>query len=280
MTTLREWRQQAAGRLISAGVASPESDARTLLEEVTGFSGASLLLRQDQPLSSDDLARLDEVLARRVAREPLQYLVGHVEWGGVRLRCDRRALIPRPETEWLLHLALGDPALTHPAVRVADVGTGTGALALGYLRACPAAQVTALDLSAEALALAAENAALNGLSVEFQQGDLLAPVSGRTFDLILSNPPYLPDADAGYLDPEVDHDPALALYGGPDGLGLARRLAKQAATQLSPGGVLWLELDPRNAAPLAAELATRGWQAEVHVDLTGRERFVRAVQAN
>ncbi|ADY25478.1 protein-(glutamine-N5) methyltransferase, release factor-specific [Deinococcus proteolyticus MRP] len=275
---MREWQSRAAVRLEAAGVPSAHSDAEALLEAGTGLGRTARLLRAQEALHPETRQRLDALLARRLAREPLQYLLGEVEWGGVRLRCDPRALIPRPETEWLLHLALHDPA-TARAVQVADIGTGTGALALGWKAARPQTRVTATDLSADALALARENAALNGLDVSFYQGDLLAPLTGQTFGLILSNPPYLPDQDRGTLAPEVDHDPALALYGGPDGLTLARRLAAQAPARLAAGGVLWLELDGRNAPAFAAELAGQGWQAAVHADLTGRQRFVRAVRA-
>lgn len=276
--TLREWQQRAVQQLAAAGVESAEYDAAALLQQVTGLSRSGRLLRQHDSLSAEHLPLLNELLTRRLAREPLQYLLGEVEWGGVRLKCDRRALIPRPETEWLLHLALNDSAAT-TAVRVTDVGTGTGALALGWKAARPKSQVSAVDISGEALALAAENAALNGLEVTLIQGDLLEPLTRQAVDLILSNPPYLPSSDAGTLDPEVErHDPPLALYGGPDGLELARRLAAQARSALTLGGVMWLELDPRNAEAFAAELRESGWQAEVHPDLTERLRFVRAVR--
>lgn len=197
-----------------------------------------------------------------------------VDWGNVQLRVDGRALIPRPETEWLLHLALADLKGVR-APRVVDVGTGTGALALGFKMARPDAAVLGVDLSADALALARENAALNGLDVAFIENDLLTACSSP-FDLILANLPYLPDADRAHADPEVQHDPDLALYSGPDGLTLARRLIPQARVALAAGGVLWLELDPRNAPAFAAELCAQGWVATLHADLTGRERFVRA----
>lgn len=279
--TLREWLQFAAQQLSAAGIASPEYDATALLEEVTGLSQSARLLRPHESLSAEQLTRLSELLTRRLQREPLQYLLGEMEWGGVRLKCDRRALIPRPETEWLLHLALNDPA-TAGAAQVLDIGTGTGALALGWKQARPASKVTAVDISAEALALATENAALNGLDITLLRGDLLGPLLGQSsaYDLILSNPPYLPDSDAGTLAPEVEwHDPASALYGGPDGLALARRLAAQAAQCLTPTGVLWLELDPRNASAFAAELSGLGWATATHADLVGRVRFVRAQRA-
>lgn len=279
---LRDLLRQGAARLGSAGVPSPEVDARELLLSALHLTPTALLTRADEPVGEDGQARYAALLDRRAAREPLQHILGEVEWGGVRLRCDPRALVPRPETEWLLHLLLPDlrqlerRALAAP--RVLDVGTGTGALALGVKAACPGAAVTATDLSPDALALARENAALNGLEVTWMQADLLAGVTGP-FDLIVSNPPYLPDGDRTHADPEVQRDPDLALYSGPDGLTLARRLAAQAPPVLAGGGTLWLELDPRNAVTLAAELRAGGWDARLHADLTGRERFVQARRA-
>jgi release factor glutamine methyltransferase len=272
--TLRAWLREAARLLREAGVPSPEADARALVLHALKLDGAALLTRGDEPVPEADAARLSELLSRRAARIPLQHLLGEVEWGGVRLRTDGRALIPRPETEWLLHLARRDLQATD-AARVLDVGTGTGALALGLKAASPTASVTATDLSAEALALARENAELNGLDVTFVHGSLIADLPGP-FDLIVSNPPYLPGTDREQADPEVRFDPALALYAGPDGLAVARPLAAEAGAALAAGGTLWLELDPRNAAVFAAELRGQGWRAEVLADLTGRERFVRA----
>ena len=272
--TLQDLLASAVRRLQSAGVPSPEPDARALLEHALGLGRTAFLLRGGEEVAPEAEARVRALLDQRAARLPLQHLLGEVEWGGVRLRTDARALIPRPETEWLLHLASQElRSLARP--RVLDVGTGTGALALGLKAAFPHAGVTASDLSADALSLARENAALNGLDVTFVQADLLAGLSGP-FDLIVSNPPYLPEADRQEADPEVRHDPALALYGGADGLNLARPLAAEAAARLAPGGTLWLELDPRNAPALATELRGAGWAAEVFADLTGRERFVRA----
>lgn len=261
-------------QLRGAGVPSPEVDARALLEHVLGLGTAGLLLRGAEALTGEQTAALDALLARRSAREPLQHLLGEVEWGGVRLHVDGRALVPRPETEWLLHLALQGLACVG-APRVLDVGTGTGALALGVKAARRDARVTATDLSESALALARENAALNGLEVAFVQADLLSGVAGP-FDLIVSNPPYLPEGDRQHCQPEVGHDPDLALYAGADGLTLARPLAAQAAGHLAPGAPLWLELDGRNAHVLATELQGQGWRAAVHSDLAGCPRFVEA----
>jgi len=265
---------QLVRRLRAANLDSPLPEARALLTHVLRLDWAGLVLAAERPVSAAQAEELEALTIRRLAREPLQHLLGTVEWGGVTLHVSPAALIPRPETEGLLALALN--ALEGQAApAVLDVGTGTGALALGLKAARPEAQVTASDLSPEALALARRNASANGLEVRFVLADLLEGVTG-SFDLIVSNPPYLPDADRLNAQPEVRHDPDLALYGGPDGLRLARRLAVQAAGRLKPGGTLLLELDPRNVGLLAAEMRSAGWTVQTHADLSGRERFLWA----
>lgn len=274
MATVKTWEIRATSRFAEAGLPSPKTDARELLKFVLKCDDTALFLSSDREVSEAQAAQLSALIEARAARIPLQHLLGEVEWGGVRLKSDGRALIPRPETEWLLHLAL-ETLHGIPGPRVLDVGTGTGALALGIKAARLDAAVTASDISADALALAQENAALNRLEVQFHQADLLQGVSGP-FDLIVSNPPYLPDADQHTADPEVRHDPDLALYAGADGLSVARPLLAQAQKALAANGVLLLELDPRNAPTLAAEARSVGAVAEVLPDLAGRERFVQA----
>ena len=238
------------------------------------LSRTELLTRAGQALSVDEWQVLDALIRRREAREPLQHLLGEIEWAGLRLRVSPAALIPRPETESLLLLA--QTALREVVnPRVLDVGTGSGALALGLKQLRPDAGVTASDISAAALKLAHQNAERNHLDVHFVQADLLSGLAGP-FDLLLSNPPYLPESDALNLQPEVAFDPALALYSGPDGLTLARRLMADAPQVLAPGARVLLELDPRNVGVLADELGAAGWNAEVHRDLSGRERFLSA----
>ncbi len=261
-------------RLREVGLDSPLPEARALLTHVLRLDWAGLVLAAERTVAPAQAQELEALTLRRLAREPLQHLLGTVEWGGVTLHVSPAALIPRPETEGLLALAL-KCLEDHTAPAVLDVGTGTGALALGIGAARPDAQVTASDLSPEALVLARRNAGANGLEVAFLQADLLEGVAGR-FDLIVSNPPYLPDADRLEAQPEVRHDPDLALYGGPDGLRLARRLTAQAGKRLKPGGTLLLELDPRNVGLLAAEMRLAGWTVQTHADLSGRERFLWA----
>lgn len=268
---------QLVQRLRAAGLESPLPEARALLTHVLHLDWAGLVLAAERPVTPAQVQELERLTLRRLSREPLQHLLGTVEWGGVTLHVSPAALIPRPETEGLLALAL--ECITETvAPAVLDVGTGTGALALGLKAARPDARVTASDLSPEALALAGRNAQANGLEVAFVLADLLENATG-SFDLIVSNPPYLPDGDRLNAQPEVRHDPDLALYGGPDGLKLARRLAAQATGRLEPGGILLLELDPRNVEVLAAEMMTAGWAVQTHADLSGRERFLWASRA-
>lgn len=272
MATLRDTLNWTVDTLKDAGIPSPEVDARELVLFALGLNRTALLTRAHEEISASGATRLRELVERRAARVPLQHLLGEVEWGGVRLRTDARALVPRPETEGLLELSLRAlQEMTLP--RVVDIGTGTGAIALGIQQATSEAEVWATDISADALALARENAELNDLRVNFVQGNLFAGLSGR-FDLIVSNPPYLPESDRFSAQPEVQHDPTLALYSGPDGLDLPRELVRAASQFLSPAGVLLLELDPRNVDLLAREM--QGWQVEVRPDLTGRRRFLRA----
>lgn len=274
MPTRRERLRSASEQLTLAGVPSPEVDARALLLRALDLTPTALITGGETPVTPREEAALRTLLARRAVREPLQYLLGTVEWGGVILRVDHRALVPRPETEWLLHLTL--LALQERSgPRVLDVGTGTGALAVGLKTARPDAWVTATDLSPEALSLARENAAVNGVEITLHHADLLTGVPGP-FDVVVSNPPYLPDADRRDAQPEVRHDPELALYAGPDGLDVARRLAAQAEGALSAGGRLLLELDPRNARSFAGELEALSWLTTLHADLAGRVRFIEA----
>ncbi|GGJ74708.1 release factor glutamine methyltransferase [Deinococcus aquiradiocola] len=264
-------------RLQEAGLASPLPEARALLMHVLHLDWTGLVLASGRAVTPDERDALEDLLRRRVRGVPLQHLLGEVEWGGVTLRVTGAALVPRPETEVLLDLTLA-VLEGRPGAALLDVGTGTGALALAVAAARPDVRVTASDVSVDALRLARVNAERLGLDVSFLHSDLLAGVAGR-FAVIVSNPPYLPDADRASATPEVRHDPDLALYGGPDGLTLVRVLMRQAPACLERGGCVLLELDPRNVHVLAAELAGSGWRTEVRADLTGRDRFLLATLA-
>ncbi len=277
MSTVRELLGRSREYLERNGVPSPKLDAEYLLAHVLAVPRLELYLDHDRPLEPAEVDELRELVRRRGQREPLAYVLGSWSFYGLELQCDARALVPRPETEVLVERAL---ALLAGAAEpsVVDVGTGTSAIALALAARLPEASVTAIDLSPGALALAAENAALNGLAdrVELLEGDLLAPVAGRRFDLVASNPPYVAEGEA--VDPEVaGFEPALAVYAEHGGRAIHERLAEAALSALRPGGHLVVEVAEGQAPWLAEHLAGLGYTAiAVTRDLRGIERVVEA----
>lgn len=219
-------------------------DAEILLLHATGLSRATLLAHDDDSLAPDLTAAFDALITRRSTGEPIQHIIGEAEFYGLPFRVTRDVLIPRPETEHLVERAIGILRTTN-SPRILDIGTGSGAIAVALAHTLPAASVTTIDLSPAALAVARENAARNNIAerVRFLEGDLLAPVAGEHFDLIVSNPPYVPEADRESLAVEVrEYEPALALFAGADGLDIYRRLIPAAFSALAPGGALLLEI--------------------------------------
>ena len=222
--------------------------------------------------------RLRDSLRRRVSREPLQHILGTAPFYGLELAVDATVLVPRPETERLVELVL-DALRGVERPHVLDVGTGCGAIALALRAERSDAEVVASDIAPEAVALARRNAGRLALPVRVLRSDLLAEADVATVaagcDVLVANLPYLPLSDADALQPEAGHDPALALYAGKDGLGVARRLIRQAARLLPSGALLALELDPRNVRKALVEVAA--WRdARVERDLPGRERYLLA----
>ena len=276
--TLRE----AAARLSEAGVDSPRLDAELLLAHALGRDRAYLLAHPEQPLSPKQSTRFDALVARRAAREPLAYITGRRWFFGLEFEVTRDALIPRPETETLVEMALDWLARRddREQPRVADVGTGSGAIAVS-LAMHAAVEIVALDASFAALRLARANARRHRVAarIHFVQGDLLAPLAA-TFDLIVANLPYIPTADLAHLMPEVrDYEPRSALDGGPDGLRVIERLLAQAPARLKKGGALLLEIghgQGENASALARRYFPRA-RVEVHRDLAGRERVLAII---
>jgi release factor glutamine methyltransferase len=277
VSTVRELLGPARDYLDGKGVPSARLDAEYLIAHVLGIERLELYLDHDRPLEPAEVARLRELVRRRGRREPLAYVLGSWGFYGLELRCDARALVPRPETEVLVERSLALLAGSD-APRVVDVGTGTGAIALALAARLPAASVTAVDISPDALALAAENAALNDLEdrVELLEGDLLAPVAGRRFDLVASNPPYV--APGQEVDAEVaGYEPALAVYAEDGGRAILDRLAADARASLAPGGHLIAEVADGLAPWLVARVTELGYEdAEVTRDLRGVERVVAA----
>ena len=267
----------ATSALREGGLEQPEREASALLEELLGLSRSELLLSRTRTLTADETARFSAWLERRAAREPLQHVVGVAHFYGLTLTVGSDVLVPRPETERLVELGL-EAVRSVLEPNILDVGTGSGAVALVFNADRPDAAVWATDLLEQALQVAAGNAERLDLSVTFVLADLLANPTVQAFaeraDLLVANLPYLPEADAIRLSPEVQHDPASALFSGRDGLEHARRLLEQAATLLKPGAVCLLELDPRNVRQ--AETEVSGWTGvEVLPDLVGRERFLK-----
>ena len=272
------------GYLERKGDERPRLSAEWLLCFVTGLSRVELYINFDKPLTSEELARMHEAVARRGRGEPLQYVTGEMPFRHIIMRCEEGVLIPRPETEILVDACLECLAPVD-APRVLEIGTGTGCIALSLATECPGTRVIATDLSPRAVALATRNRDALDLAgvVDVVEGDLATPVPEQlmgTFDLLVSNPPYIPTAVLEHdVPPEVrDHEPHLALDGGADGLDVFRRLLELAPRALRPGGAMALELSEDNVH-LAARLCEErgGWRhVEVRDDLTRRPRVLLA----
>ena len=250
----------------------PAHEARALLAGVLKEAPAVFFARLREPLPEAAWEKALRLAERRARGEPLQLLLGFTEFFGLPLALAPGVLIPRPETEGLVERALRflEP---RPRPRVLDVGTGSGAIALAIKARRPDARVFASDVSRAALELARKNARQLGLEVAFLHAPLTAGLTG--LDLIVSNPPYLPEEDRETAPPELGFEPETALFAGEEGLDVARPLAKEALRALRPGGGLLLELDPRNVFLLAAELPGLGYRdVGVGFDLSGRARYL------
>jgi release factor glutamine methyltransferase len=271
--TVAQLLQRAAQRLQHAGVDDPRREARRIWQDLMEGRPVAPIDR-DAPVGSPDVAQMERAVERRSMGEPLAHVTGLVGFRRLTLRSDRRALIPRPETEGLVDLVLS----RQPGGRVIDVGTGSGCIALALADEGRYTSVTAIDRSAEALELARENSAMTGLRIALVRGDLLDAVSPDSADIVVSNPPYLTDREYATLDPSVrDWEPGAALASGSDGLDASRRLIDMARTVVRPGGWLALEVDAARAGEVAGIAATAGWiDSVVHMDLFGRARFVVA----
>ena len=268
------------------GVDSPRATAEWLAARLLRCARGELAARRESPLPEPLLAAMGRGARRIAAGEPLQYVIGQWDFRDLTLRTDRRALIPRPETEMLVDLALSSPRLRAlEAPRVVDYGTGSGCIALALARAWPGARIVGLDVSEDALALARENAEALGLAgrvafVNVATTPIDEIFEGGTLDAIVSNPPYIPAAAVDRLDRKVlDHEPRLALEGGPDGMAVLRQICEEASMLLAPEGELYLEVDAESgqAGPLSELLRELGIDpVRAHRDLAGRDRFLSA----
>jgi len=263
------------------GVENPRHDAEVIIGHALGLKRMALYVQFERFLTEPELERIRPLVKRRAQREPLSYVVGGTEFVSVKLKTDRRALIPRPETEELVEHVLAECRLEADDLRVLDLGTGTGCIALALAEALPGAAVTAVDASEEALALATENAALNKLETRIRllRSDWYAALGAEEpFDVIVSNPPYLTEQETAEAQPEVrEHEPFRALTATDSGLADLRRIIAGAPRFLKPGGLLALETGIAQHATLLALLQQSGFPEPRSLrDLSGRDRFLLA----
>lgn len=269
--TVREALKEATRRLEAAGVPDARLDAGWLLEEVSTIPRLEQFTRGDFLLGEGAQTRFFALVSRREAREPLQYILGRAPFMGHEFAVRPGVLIPRADTEALCERAI----IRLPrGGRALDLCCGTGCLGVSLALARPDAEVTLSDLSRDAVVLARENALLLGADVRAAQGDLFEPLQGRVFDLILSNPPYIPSPGLPGLQPEVKREPSLALDGGADGLAFYRRILSEAKGHLSPGGWLLLELGDGGAEAVSALVPAEFERPAVYLDLAGRPRVL------
>ncbi|HMG54727.1 MAG TPA: peptide chain release factor N(5)-glutamine methyltransferase [Kofleriaceae bacterium] len=270
-----DWTTQ---RFTEAGIASARLEAQILLAHVLGCSRVQLYTGFDKPLGDAELAAYRGLIKRRLAGEPVSYLVGETEFWGLPFHVEPSVLVPRPDTETVIEVARAARPDRAAACRILDLCTGSGVIAISLAREFPAAQVVATELSPEAAALARRNAARNAVAdrVEVRDGDLFAPVAGERFDLIAANPPYIASPVIATLAAEVRREPRLALDGGADGLVFYDRICGAARDHLVAGGAIVLEHGFDQADAVRARLAAAGFTdiALVH-DLGKNPRVTR-----
>jgi release factor glutamine methyltransferase len=254
-------------------------DAETLLLHILHKNKAWLITHPDKELTEAETHSYSDFVTRRQRGEPLQYIIGETEFYRMPFLVTPDVLIPRPETEHLVEKA-GGLACAFRKPRFVDVGTGSGAIAIALAHDWPHADVTAIDASEAALEVACSNAERTGFAdrIRFLQGDLLSPVANEQFDIIVSNPPYVPTTDRDSLSVEVrDHEPSLALFAGADGLDIYRRLIPQAFAHLVPGGFIALEIGYNQSNSMRDLLSASGFQTiEFVSDLQGIPRVAAA----
>ena len=273
--------QKAAQLLGERGIENARLEAELLLADVLGIKRLDLYLQFDRPLTEAQLEQFRQHIRRRLKREPLQYITGRAHFRMLELVADRRALIPRPETEVLVSVVLDYIRGQNRPLTAIDIGTGTGAIALSIAKEAPEVTVRATDISAEAVTLAQQNAAANGIDITVVTGSIFENVpETERFDIVVSNPPYIAENERAGLQPEVrDWEPASALFAGEDGLDVVRAILAAAPKRLVRGGLLALEIGSTQAGRVT-EMMQEGPFEHVRVvrDLSERERIVTAVR--
>lgn len=263
---------ESARQLRSSGVAVPEMTARVLLSDVLGRDQAWLEAHSEEALGPGRLERFRSALRARADGVPLQYIRGVQEFFGLEFAVTPAVLIPRPETEHLVEAAL---QRIRPGDRVVDIGTGSGAIAVSLALHAPSATVLASDISLDALAVASRNAARLGAEVQFLAADAARALAPKTVEMVVTNPPYVPRADACGLQKELHHEPAVALYGGEDGLEVFERIARSAWDALRRGGSLLAEIGFGSRDAVRRLLRSSGWEKPAFLgDLAGIDRVV------
>ncbi|MEW6486313.1 MAG: peptide chain release factor N(5)-glutamine methyltransferase [Thermodesulfobacteriota bacterium] len=272
--------RRSAAYLAGKGVSNPRLDAEVLLAHVLGVPRIQLYLQFDKPLAAAEVDAYREAVRRRARREPVAHITGSREFWSLSFAVDARVLVPRPETEVLVEAAL---ARMGGAGRLADLGTGSGAVAVALLVEHPGWTGVAVDVSTGALEVAAVNAARHGVGdrLDLRRGDLFAPLAGseESFDAVVANPPYIPTGELGGLEPEVSRfDPRLALDGGPDGLDVIRRIAAGARAFLAPGGFAAVEFGAGQEGAVGRIFRDAGGYEDMTLvpDLAGRPRVAVA----
>ena len=275
--TVNEWLKNAREALERTGCPDPDIDARWIAEDILGMSRTMLKFEGDKALSQDALTMLNGALERRKSGEPVQYILENADFMGLRFHVDSRVLIPRQDTETLVEAAIAT-LITMNAPAVLDMCTGSGAIGLSIKSLVPAARVTLTDISKDALDVARINAKALNTDVVLRHGDLYEAAGRERFDLIASNPPYIPRGDMASLQREVQHEPALALDGGLDGLDIYRRIALGASGHLNPGGYIYLEVGVGEAGDVLTLIKENLDCADAGIikDLCGIERVVWA----
>lgn len=262
------------GYLAEKGVENPRLEAEWMLCEALSLDRVGLYLNFDKPLSEEELTRYRAMVGRRAKREPLQYILGTQEFMGLEFRVTPSVLIPRHDTEVLVTEAIKRGTQVQ---RILDIGTGSGCIAVAVAKALPEVAVVAVDISSEALKVARQNAETHEAQVDFVEGSLFSPLAGRRFDMILSNPPYIPEEELETLQREVrDFEPLGALDGGTDGLDFYRRIVAQAPDHLNEAGWLLFEVGAGQAPEVLALLKEQGFSRDTFsaLDPAGIERVV------
>jgi len=270
--------KEGAAYLAKCAVPDARAEADFILAHILNETRERLYLDREKSLTPATVEQFWNLVRQRGARVPLAYVLKTREFMGLNFYVDPNVLIPRPETELLVEKALMQiqTEFHGNTVRILDLGTGSGAIAVALAVHCPSAVIIATDISEQALAVARYNARQHGVSVDFRQGNLFEPVKGQKFDLIISNPPYVSTEEYLHCSPEVKQEPLLALLGGEDGLDFYRHIAAESDEYLASEGMIILEIGNLQGLKVTKLFADRGYRTEVFPDYAGWDRIVLA----